>query len=340
MGRAKRKYFSCIVSIICTFIIITSISFLKNKQDDLKNNPVTNQRIAAIKKVSSGQNTEGYPYQTYSFEIKPSDSTYKDIKVKSIKYVSPSSDSDPGVESVLEVIIDNDNSNFTVIQLKDFKTAITLTFCSVVNENIEASLKIDCKQKWLGFKDPNTYNLLRVIDGRLYEKYGINDIFRSQFYMIEENYSSLYTIPCKEYTYADAKVSYSFNSIYEMAVTSVVDEETYISTNVYTDIRRMNVYETSTEIDKAASKFINDSYGLRYEEFIEAFKADYKTWNSTLKKTALESDYYGFVAKMEVTYSIGDISKTLPLNAYIALDVNDLIVEPKELVLPLESIVF
>ncbi len=340
MNKVKKRYLPYIISIISFFLIVSSMKIIKDGKINLINTSVQHQRIASIKRIASGQNVDGYPYQTYSYEIKPDDSTYKDIKVKSMNYVNNSSESDPDVETVLDVLIDNDNCTFTIIQLKDFKIAILLTFCSVVNEDIEASLKIDCKQKWLGFKEPNTYNLLRVLDGKIYEKYGINDVIRSQFYMIEENYSSIYTIPCDEYTYADVKTSYYFNSIHEVAVTSDIDEETYISTNVYTEIKRMNVYETSTEIEKAASKFINDSYGLRYEEFIAAFKADYKTWKDETRKTALEADYYGFVAKMEVTYSIEDITKTLPLNAYIALDVSDLIVEPQELLLSLDSVVF
>lgn len=340
MNKSKKHYLPYFVLIICAFLIVSSLKLIKDGNINIINSDVRNQRITSIKRIASGQNIEGYPYQTYSYEIKPDDSTYKDIKVKSMKYVSKTTESSIDVEEVLNVLIDNDNCTFTIIQLKDFEIAILLTFCSVVNENIEASIKIDCKQKWLGFKEPSTYNLLRIIDGRIYEKYSVNDVIRSQFYMIEENYSSTYTIPCTEYTYADAKISYTFNSVYEMAVTSTIDEETYISSNVYTDIRRMNVYETSTEIDKAASKFINDSYGLRYEEFIAAFKADYKTWKDETRKTALEADYYGFVAKMEVTYSIEDITKTFPLNAYIALDVSDLIVEPQELLLSLDSVVF
>lgn len=340
MKKVKKPLFPFIITVICSFLVISSLSLFINNKSKVNNEISQNKMFSSVKRISNGVNDDGYPYQTYSFEVKPDDSTYKNIKVKSIEYISAPSKDDPLIDDVLEVEIDNTNKTFTVIQINDFKIQILLTFCSVVDESVEASIKIDCVQKWLGFKEPNTYNLLRVLDGVIYEKLTVYDLIRSQFYMVEENYTSLYTIECKQYSFSDASVSYYFNSVYEVYGIVHVDENTYIPSNEYHKVRRMNVFETSTEIDKSASKFINSDEGLKAEELREAFKKDYLTWNETTKNTALNADYYGFVVEFEVTYSIGEISRKFPLNAYIVLEVEDLIINPQELILSINSIKF
>ena len=298
------------------------------------------EAIQYIRKLDSGVNQKGYQYQTYSYEIVPDDTTNKGIKVKELKYASSPKINDAEVSEVIEVEINSREQTFTVYQKQDFSTQIHLILCSEVDENVTATLKIDCKQKWLGFKTPKTENYLRVLDNVMYESISPSKFIQSQFYFIEDNYSSKYSIPCEQYTFSDVEYTYTIKDIFEFSGRKIVDDETMESSTEFIEIREININDQKRNIDRSAFQFVTMSSGISFKEMVSNFKLDYKEWNEDEKKTILDGDYYGFVVKMDVMYSLEYRTKIFSLNAYVAIECAEHIVYPSKLVLENDSLIF
>ena len=283
-------------------------------------------KLATIKMVKDGISEEGIKYQVYSFNIVPSDATYKEIKVKSIDYVvNPKSD-DKNVDEVIKVIIDNENSIFTIYQLDDFSTSIKIVFCSVVNENIEAHLLVDCSEKWLGFIDPPTSDVVKELDDLVYDKLTVNDYLMSQFYKIVNNYSSKYTIPCHHFTFEDVEISYVRDSLKEVYVNTIYEDGVF-KERIKHEIKDINITSSAYGIEKTAYNFLKTQSGITYLDMINNFRSDYLLWNKELKEQVLSSDGYGLCAKFNVMYSLDYKTRTYELNAYLLIGAKDFVVE-------------
>lgn len=168
-------------------ISLASLSFVltkksNNNQKDGKS--TTSQLIEnikttglGIKKVSSGNDADNNPFSEYNFEVKPSNSLNKNIKVHSLVWNQirnekneirdengnlwdywnaiitneEKMDYDESPSSYIDIAIDNENSKFKITCKKDFGFQIKLLLVSEEVDTVTAEILLDYEEKFLGY---------------------------------------------------------------------------------------------------------------------------------------------------------------------------------------------
>lgn len=309
-------------------------------------NDVNSSGIAILKKIESGVTSEGYPYQTYSYEITPEDTTFKTIKVKSLEYATTPSEDDAEASEILDVSINNTASTFTVNKIQDFDNQIILTLCCEMDENVCASLLVDCEQRWLGFNTDVNYTRRKELDNVLYSSLTIHDYLKSMFYIMEDNYSVKYTIPIDysdEYSYEDCSVAYSLidNSTSLVYLNTITSEDGYSETTEYNDIRTIDISENgANNIKTSVNALLNGDDSLTYDQFISDCLQEYLNTQKEIRTLIDESDGFGFITKVNVTFTIGSNTVNFDMNIVVSTAVNNFVVNPTSLNLESNSIIF
>ena len=290
---------------------------------------VTNEtsKGVTVKKLSSGTNSEGQTYVTYSYTVTPDYATNKDIVVKSLEFTDTSVEDTPS--KYVDVKIDNSSSTFTVTQLADFSNQLTLTLASQINSAATAVIKIDCKQKWLGFTEQEEYTFYNSSSSATQSSYDIQLAG-----LVDAGYTDTYTIEI------------------EHPQASVINRETLAAYECYSNSLNGDYVTTANDIlsssdeqlvifKKYASNYINGKQFSFNDSTVFRNEINEK-WTDEKKLEIMNYKYYGFCIVQNVTMSLNNQEKIIKVKTYLSYYVSSfsITIKPTSLTVEQNQIIF
>ena len=290
---------------------------------------VTNEtsKGVTVKKLSSGTNSEGQTYVTYSYTVTPDYATNKNIVVKSLEFTDTSVEDTPS--KYVDVKIDNSSSTFTVTQLADFSNQLTLTLASQINSAATAVIKIDCKQKWLGFTSQEEYTF-----------YNSNNEVTLSTYdtklagLIDAGYTDTYTIEI-EHLQPGVK-NREIIAAYECYSNSLKGD--YVTTEndiLTTTDEQLLIFRTYV------NKYLNgDQFNFND---VMLFKNEInEKWSDSKKLEIMNYEYYGFCVVQDITITVNGQEKTFRVKTYLAYYASSfsITIKPTSLTVEQNQIIF
>ena len=354
----KKNKFKSIFLIFLVLLGVTSvITVFNNKSNNTVNvdtssgliNDVNSSGIAILKKLESGVTSEGYPYQTYSYEITPEDTTFKTIKVKSLEYATTPSEDDVEVSEVLDVSINNTASTFTIVKKLDFDKQVMVTLCSEIDETVSSSLLIDCEQRWLGFnvdvidEDYSLYSF--PLNNECYTEINVDDVLVTIYDFMVNNFSSKYTLETdfsETLSYKNCIKSYSVvnDSCSLVYITEAFKRTPVISPSSCIEILNFNLSDDSHSMINSLNCFFDNSDYLSFNQFIYDCNQEFCNLSTYDQSIIMEQYGFGFKCKLNVNFELYDSFVNFDYDFFVACSPSQFVVDPSSLVLESNSIIF